>query len=72
MLYTDKARTSALYKSLSLRFKGRLAFAEVNSKTADVVAHRNVTQFPKLIVMTGDQEEEYSGVLQVSAVVAVF
>lgn len=63
VLYTDKARTSALYKSLSLRFKGRLAFAEVNSKAADVVAHCNVTQFPKLVVMTGAQEEEYSGVL---------
>lgn len=62
VLFTDKSRTSALYKSLSLRFKGRLAFAEVNSKAADVIEEQGVSQFPKLMVLKGEQTEEYSGV----------
>lgn len=61
MLYTDKTRTSALFKSLSLRFKGRLAFAEVNSKAADVVESQGINQFPKLVVMKTEGAEEYSG-----------
>lgn len=61
VLYTDKTRSSALYKSLSLRFKGRLAFAEVNSKAADVLEAQGVTQVPKLVVLKGEQVEEYSG-----------
>ena len=68
VLYTDKTRTSALYKSLSLRFKGRLAFAEVNSKVADVVESQGITQFPKLIVMKAEEEEEYTGGLTLFAV----
>ena len=61
VLFTDKSRTSALYKSLSLRFKGRLAFAEVSSKAADVIEEQGVSQFPKLVVLKGEQMEEYSG-----------
>lgn len=61
VLFTDKSRTSALYKSLSLRFKDRLAFAEVSSKAADVVEAQGITQVPKLVVMKTDQVEEYSG-----------
>ena len=69
VLFTDKTRTSALYKSLSLRFKGRLAFAEVNSKVADVVESQGVTHFPKLVVMKAEEVEEYSGALRDFAVV---
>ena len=72
VLYTDKPRTSALYKSLSLRFKGRLAFAEVSSKAADVVESQSVTQFPKLVVMKAEEVEEYSGGPRCFAVVAAF
>lgn len=61
VLFTDKPRTSALYKSLSLRFKDRLAFAEVSSQAADVVQDQGVTQFPKLVVLQADQVEQYSG-----------
>lgn len=61
VLFTDKPKTSALYKSLSLRFKGRLAFAEVTSKASDVIEQQAVERFPKLIVLDGDQMQEYSG-----------
>ena len=61
VLFTDKPKTSALYKSLSLRFKGRLAFAEVSSKAAEVVEQQGVHAFPKLLVLKGDEVEEYSG-----------
>ena len=67
VLFTDKPKTSALYKSLSLQFKGRLAFAEVSSRASDVIQQQEVTQFPKLVVLRGDNEvEEYSGLLCLS------
>ncbi len=61
VLFTDKSKTSALYKSLSLRFKGRLAFAEVSNKASDLIEEHGVTQFPKLVVLDGDKTEEYPG-----------
>jgi len=62
VLFTDKPKTSALYKSLSLRFKGRLAFAEVTNKASDVIEQQAVEKFPKLIVLDGDKTQEYSGI----------
>jgi hypothetical protein len=61
VLFTDKPKTSALYKSLSLRFKGRLAFAEVNNKASDIIEQQAVEKFPKLVVLDGDKTQEYSG-----------
>lgn len=61
MLFTDKSKTSALYKSLSLRFKGRLTFAEVSNKASDVIEQQGVEQFPKVVVLDGDKTQEYSG-----------
>jgi len=61
VLFTDKPKTSALFKSLSLRFKGRLAFAEVTSKASDVIEQQAVEKFPKLVVLDGDKTQEYSG-----------
>ena len=61
VLFTDKPKTSALYKSLSLRFKGRLTFAEVNSKASDIIEQQAVEKFPKLVVLDGDHMQEYSG-----------
>ena len=61
VLFTDKTKTSALYKSLSLRFKGRLTFAEVNNKASDVIEQQGVEQFPKVVVLDGDKTQEYSG-----------
>lgn len=57
VLFTNKPKTTALYKSLSLRYKGRAAFAEVQS-TASVAEKFGITNFPTLLVVTpsGDQQ----------------
>ncbi len=38
VLLTDKGTTSALYRSLSMRYKGRIAFGEVRRKSSAVVS----------------------------------
>ena len=38
VLLTDKGITSALYKSLSMRYKGRIAFGEVRRKSSTVTS----------------------------------
>ncbi len=38
VLLTDKSTTSALYKSLAMRYKGRIAFGEVRRKSSTVVS----------------------------------
>ncbi|KAL0020067.1 hypothetical protein WJX79_001481 [Trebouxia sp. C0005] len=70
VLFTDKPKTSALYKSLSLRFKGRLAFAEVTNKASDVIEQQAVEKFPKLVVLDGDQMQEYSGKFKATDLIA--
>ncbi|KAL0035526.1 hypothetical protein WJX77_010582 [Trebouxia sp. C0004] len=70
VLFTDKPKTSALYKSLSLRFKGRLAFAEVTNKASNVVEQQAVEKFPKLIVLDGDKMQEYSGKFKATDLIA--
>lgn len=70
VLFTDKPKTSALYKSLSLRFKGRLTFAEVNSKASDIIEQQAVEKFPKLVVLDGDHMQEYSGKFKATDLIA--
>ena len=51
VLITTKPASSPLFKSLSLRFKGRMAFAEAQDTAADVAAALSVQTFPKLVVI---------------------
>ena len=58
VLITTKPATSPLFKSLSLRFKGRMAFAEAQNTAADVAAALSVETFPKLVVIPKPGEEQ--------------
>jgi len=53
LLFTAKPQTSALYKSLALRYKGKLAFGEVRGGASDLARRFNVTTFPSLLAVCG-------------------
>ena len=54
MLYSNKKATSTLYKSLSMRFKERLSFAEVRQAAKELVEAEAVTSFPSLHIIASD------------------
>ena len=56
LLFTAKGETSALYKSLALRYKGRLALGEVRNANAELAARFNVTAQPALLAVCGGDE----------------
>lgn len=51
LLFTNKQESSTLYKGLSLRFLGRIVFAEVHEEVKDVVRQYSVTAFPTLLLI---------------------
>mmetsp|Transcript_67123 Transcript_67123/g.101194 ORF Transcript_67123/g.101194 Transcript_67123/m.101194 type:complete len:394 (+) Transcript_67123:16-1197(+) len=53
-LFTDKAKTSNIYKALAIEFKDRLAFAQVSSKNKDLASKYNIENFPTFIVVDKD------------------
>jgi protein disulfide-isomerase A6 len=57
LLFTAKTDTSALYKSLALRYKGRLAFGEVRGANEELARRFNVTSFPSLVTVCGGSED---------------
>lgn len=57
LLFTAKGETSALYKSLALRYKGRLAFGEVRNANRELSSRFNVTSHPALLAVCGGAED---------------
>lgn len=57
LLFTSKAETSALYKSLAMRYKGKLAFGEVRSAHAELSKRFGVTTYPTLLAVCGGDEK---------------
>jgi len=53
ILFSSKGDTSPLIKSLSVSFKGRIAFGQVKQEVKDVVEKYNVESFPKIFVIKG-------------------
>jgi protein disulfide-isomerase A6 len=53
ILFSSKAHTSALYKSLAIDFQGRMTLAQVHDTQKAVVTEFNVDTFPKLVVLPG-------------------
>ncbi|GBG67933.1 hypothetical protein CBR_g1052 [Chara braunii] len=65
LLFSKKDSVTPLYKGLSLRFRGRMAFAQASSSDAELAAQFNVTNFPTLLLI--DQHGErfsYKGSLK--------
>lgn len=61
LLFTDKSSTSPLYKGMSARFRGKMAFGEVRKTDADadLLSKYSVHKFPTLLTFgKGDAEAE--------------
>lgn len=54
LLMTEKKKTSTLFKSLSMRFRGRLAFAEIRDATGEIAKKFGVKQSPSLVVVSSE------------------
>jgi len=64
LLFTDKTKTTALYKAISIDYHNRLAVAEVRNTAKAIVDKYEITKFPTLIVVTAQGEKVvYSGAL---------
>ncbi len=65
LLLTDKSETPALYKSLSLRFKGRLKLCELRTsdlKAEEIEAIGGLRDLPTLMVLRKDGDlEQFEG-----------
>lgn len=58
LLFTDKAKTSPLYKGLSAEFRGRAAFGEVRKGDAgDLLSKFGVSSFPALVAFKAGETE---------------
>lgn len=73
ILFSAKDTTSALYKSLALRYKGRIAFGEIRKKSA-LAAHGDfgITDYPTIIAVCGGDSRstlKFSGDLKNSQLV---
>lgn len=57
ILFTNKGTTPALWKSLAIDFKGKIAFATIRDKEAAAVETFGVTEFPKIVLLPGGEKE---------------
>ena len=57
--FTEKDKTSSLYKGLSAEFKGRLAFAEVKKSQKELVSQYEVKNFPSVLVLKKDGSKDH-------------
>ncbi|EFN59909.1 hypothetical protein CHLNCDRAFT_132941 [Chlorella variabilis] len=57
LLLSDKSETSALYKSLALRYKGKIAFGEALRSNAEISREFGVSKYPTLLVICGGNKD---------------
>jgi len=64
LIFSAKTDVSPLLKSLALVFKNKVFFGQVPQASTTIVEQYSVTSFPKIIVVTADQERhEYTGTI---------
>jgi len=61
VLFTDKKKTTNLYKALSVEFKDRLAFSEVHKSNSALIEEFGVTEFPTFVVVEGENRHPFEG-----------
>merc|ERR1711963_1003284 len=72
VLFTDKKKTTNLYKALAVEFKDRLAFSEVHKSNAALVEEFGVTTFPTFVVVEGETRHPFEGKPSRDALVSFF
>eukprot|EP00002_Diphylleia_rotans_P031473 TRINITY_DN6537_c0_g1_i2.p1 TRINITY_DN6537_c0_g1~~TRINITY_DN6537_c0_g1_i2.p1 ORF type:complete len:640 (-),score=159.51 TRINITY_DN6537_c0_g1_i2:151-2070(-) len=61
-LFTDKPKTPALFKALSLAFEDRALFVEAKSSDRHLSARFEIKKFPTLLLISGTQDASQQGV----------
>jgi len=61
VLFTDKTKTSNVYKGLAIEFKDRLAFAQVKNTNSELVSKYNIENFPTFIVIDDNGVHPFEG-----------
>ncbi len=63
ILFTNKERTTHLYKALSVEFHNRLLLGEVRQQESPVIKEFNIKKFPTLITINKQTNEvtEFAG-----------
>jgi len=74
LLFTNKDKTTDLYKGLAVEFKGRIEFGEVRVKETAVVEKFGVTEFPTLffIPANGGEPVKYTDKLRIQTLIQFF
>jgi len=71
LLFTDKPKTTTLYKAISVEFHHRLAVGEVKQTAKETVEKYQVTKFPTLLVVsTSGEKVTYDGELKLDKIQA--
>ena len=62
-MFTNKERTTHLYKALSVEFHNRLLLGEVKQKESQIIEDFSITKFPTLIAINKQTNEstEFTG-----------
>ncbi|KAF2071466.1 hypothetical protein CYY_007219 [Polysphondylium violaceum] len=60
LLFTDKPKTSNLYKALSVDFHNDIALAEGKSLAESILEKFQVTSFPTLLVFPSDDQSQFT------------
>lgn len=68
LLFTAKGRISPIYKAISTSYSGDIAFGQVRDTQEIVVQRFNITEYPKLVAITGTQQSVriYDGHMKLS------
>lgn len=72
LLFSSKSQTSALYKSLSLRYKSKISFGEVRKSAAKIFEKFQVKTSPAVVAVCGGDEHttvRYDGEMKNSQLV---
>jgi protein disulfide-isomerase A6 len=71
LLFTSKATTPPVLKSLSMRFKKEFVFGEINQKNKEVVDQYKVDAFPTLLLVpsAGAEPVRYEGAIKPEALI---
>lgn len=63
ILFTEKGTTAPLVKALAIDFLGAIEFAQVRNKETVAVDKYEITKFPTIVLLNGDDVSKYDGVI---------
>lgn len=69
ILFTEKGTTAPLVKALAIDFLGSIDFAQVRDKESAAVERFEISQFPTIVLLQGDDVSKYDGEISKEALV---